>query len=144
MAKREVDKKGLTGIRCPFMGRPCNKAGGVCSIQPYQVNEMNPVTLLEPPVCVCPNRFTEAGAVYPWVGDTLLGTKEPIALGEIGFLDRFRPETAKEKAEGTDLIGRIDCVLIHPTKHPIEWAALEIQAVYFSGMSMMQEFTGYC
>ena len=32
-------------------------------------------------------------------------------------------------------------MLVHPSRNPIDWCALEIQAVYFSGKSMRNEFT---
>ena len=140
MAKREVKLDGLSGVTCPFTTRACNKQGGVCSIQSYQVIGSDPVTLLEPPACVCPNRFAEAGAVFPWVGETILKSREPLVLSEIGFLDRFRKDADETEQNGRDFIGRIDNVLIHPTKTPLDWCALEVQAVYFSGKSMMKEF----
>ncbi len=141
MAQREVDAEELTGVQCPFTLGVCNKKGGVCSIQAYEVTGPGPVTLRPPPVCVCPNRFAEAHTVFPWVAETILGTKEPIDLAEIGFLNRFRPDIEGEPEPGArDFIGRIDSVLIHPTRTPLDWCALEIQAVYFSGKSMMQEF----
>jgi len=37
-------------------------------------------------------------------------------------------------------VGRIDNVLVHPTRDPMHWCALEIQAVYFSGAAMGREF----
>lgn len=140
MALKEVELNGLSGSICPFTKRTCNKAGGVCSIQPYEVTGDGPVTLLEPPACVCPNRFAEADAVFPWVAEVILGTREPLILSEIGFLDRFRHDADETEPNGRDFIGRIDNVLIHPTKTDLDWCALEIQAVYFSGKSMMQEF----
>src|SRR5204863_1798236 len=36
--------------------------------------------------------------------------------------------------------GRIDNVLVHTTRDPMHWCALEIQAVYFSGAAMGREF----
>jgi len=37
-------------------------------------------------------------------------------------------------------IGRLDNVLVHPSRDPIDWCALELQAVYFSGKAMRREF----
>lgn len=151
-AEREIAVDDLTGMPCPFMGRPCNKKGGVCSIQLYSgLQGQSTATLAASPVCVCPNRFTEAKTVVTWVARTLLGTDDPLVLGQVGFLDRFKtdlltsPERQQKQGEveeqsERDFIGRIDNVLIHPTKHPLEWCPLEIQAVYFSGNSMVQEF----
>lgn len=140
-AKREIEANALTNTPCPFTGRTCNKKGGVCSIQQYEATVAGAIVTHPPPVSVCPNRFAEAGAVFPWVGQTILKTREPVALGEIGFLNRFRTESEDEaEPNGRDFIGRIDSVLIHPTQSPLDWCALEIQAVYFSGKSMAQEF----
>ena len=63
-------------------------------------------------------------------------------LSQIGFLDRLRPEEPIEvdETESGDFIGRIDNVLVHPSKEPLDWCAVELQAVYFSGRSMRNEF----
>jgi len=87
----------------------------------------------------------EASTIFRWVADTLLQTTDPIVLSQIGFLDRLRPELTEEdddeQEDSRDFIGRIDNVLVHPSRNPIDWCALEIQAVYFSGKSMSNEFT---
>ncbi len=155
-AKREIDVDGLTGIACPFSDRKCNKKGGVCSIRQYSgVSGERSAVLIDTPACVCPNRFGEAGGVVSWVSKTLLGTASPLVIGEVGFLDRFKVATSSttnlsnktkggkdgtEDQDDSDFIGRIDSILIHPKKKPMEWCALEIQAVYFSGGSMRCEF----
>lgn len=154
-AQRELKVDGLTGMPCPFMERTCNKKGGVCSIRLYSgFQREKGAKLLEvnTPVSVCPNRFEEARRVVTWVSETLLGTSDPLVLSEIGFLDRFKvpdttpkpasqgKKTSKDDTDQRDFIGRIDNVLIHPEKQPVEWCPLEIQAVYFSGKSMRQEF----
>ena len=90
------------------------------------------------PVSVCPSRFFEDGMIHRWVGETLLRTPTPVVLSEIGFLDRLK--SAATDDDEADLIGRIDNVLLHPSKMPLEWCALEIQAVYFSGNAMHHEF----
>jgi hypothetical protein len=84
----------------------------------------------------------ESGTIFRWVGETLLDTSEPIVLSEIGFLDRLKPDETlgQETEDGRDFIGRIDNVLVHPNRSPMDWCALELQAVYFSGMSMANEF----
>jgi len=45
-----------------------------------------------------------------------------------------------DEPESRDFIGRIDNVLVHPSKDPLDWCAVELQAVYFSGKSMRNEF----
>jgi hypothetical protein len=141
-AAEELRVDGLTGKDCPFLiNSACNKKGGVCSLRLYEQVEKAAVQSLGPIVTTCPNRFLEANEIYRWVGKTLLGTDDPIVLSEIGFLDRLKNLTAAdEEDEGGDFIGRIDNVLIHPDKKPLEWCALEVQGVYFSGKAMKKEF----
>ena len=142
-AERELEVAGLTGIPCPFQRNAnCNKKGGVCSLRMFEKIGEGPVQPRGPLITTCPNRFLERDEIFHWVSETILGTAMPLVLSEVGFLDRLVPssdETADEEGEG-DFIGRIDNVLVHPDRVPIQWCALEIQAVYFSGRSMRQEF----
>jgi hypothetical protein len=140
-AKLEIETKALTGTPCPFqINTNCNKKGGVCSIRLYEEVDNEPVRAVGRPVTTCPLRFLEDRKVFGWIGETILGTKEPIILKEIGFLDRLRPDSSKQDDEGGDYIGRIDNVLVHPSKEPLEWCALEFQAAYFPGNATGQEF----
>ena len=55
--------------------------------------------------------------------------------------------SATTDAEGGDDVGRIDMVLVSgkPVQGaPMEWCALEIQAVYFSGNAMRRRIQGIC
>lgn len=141
-AKLEIGTKTITGLNCPFQkDRICNKKGGVCSLRKYEQGDDKRVTLTGPLITTCPNRFLEDDAIFPWVGETILQTTEPVVLGQIGFLDRLRATEEIAEEDSRDFIGRIDNVLVHPTKQPMDWCALELQAVYFSGKSMNQEFT---
>lgn len=143
LAKTEWDLDALTGTPCPFQaGTKCNKKGGVCSLRLYQQAADGPVGGSGPLITTCPQRFLESSAIFGWVGETLLQTREPIVLSEVGFLDRLRPDDAPQDDEqdSRDFIGRIDNVLVHPSKEPLDWCALELQAVYFSGKSMRNEF----
>jgi hypothetical protein len=79
--------------------------------------------------------------IFRWVGETILQTDSPDVLNQIGFLDRLSPEPAEADEGSGDFIGRIDNVIVHPSRDPIDWCALELQAVYFSGMAMNREFT---
>ncbi len=142
-AKVECAANAILGVACPFQNdSKCNKKGGVCSLRQYEQIAEGPITGTGPVITTCPQRFLEADTIFRWVGETLLQTKEPVVLSEIGFLDRLRPEEAQEYEEGDsrDFIGRIDNVLVHPTRQPMDWCALELQAVYFSGKSMANEF----
>ena len=107
----------------------------------YQQNGDGPVSGVGPVITTCPQRFLESDTIFRWVGETLLQTKEPVVLSEIGFLDRLRPmEKEEDEEDSSDFIGRIDNVLVHPSRQPMDWCALELQAVYFSGKSMANEF----
>ena len=71
--------------------------------------------------------------IFQWVGETVLGTSAPGIVTEIGFL---------KADDGNTHVGRIDMVLTNPEAGTVglNWCALEIQAVYFSGRSMNEEF----
>jgi hypothetical protein len=143
LAKREIAVDTLTGTPCPFQeNAACNKKGGVCSLRLYQQVDNGSVSGTGPLITTCPLRFLERGEIFRWVAETVLETIEPIVLSEIGFLDRLRPDAPAEGDEPSagDLIGRIDNVVIHPSRTPIDWCALELQAVYFSGKAMEGEF----
>ncbi len=141
-AQIEREKDEILDAPCPFQPEAkCNKKGGVCSLRQYQQVDGGPVSGAGPIITTCPQRFLEGNTIFQWVGETLLKTKEPVVLSEIGFLDRLRPEQPHdEDHDSRDFIGRIDNVLVHPTRKPMEWCALELQAVYFSGKSMANEF----
>lgn len=142
-AKTEVQANKILGAVCPFQpDAKCNKKGGVCSLRQYQQLGNGPVSCVGPVITTCPRRFMESNRIFRWVGETLLQTRDPVVLSEIGFLDRIRPEEDQDgdEQDARDSIGRIDNVLVHPSKNPVDWCALEIQAVYFSGMSMANEF----
>ena len=142
-AKAECEANAILGVVCPFQSNAmCNKKGGVCSLRQYQQIADGPVSGTGPVITTCPQRFLESDTIFRWVGETLLQTKEPVVLSEIGFLDRLRPEElhGEEEDDSRDFIGRIDNVLVHPSRDPMDWCALELQAVYFSGKSMANEF----
>jgi hypothetical protein len=142
-AKIEYETNGILGLACPFQANAkCNKKGGVCSLLQYQQINEGAVSGIGPVITTCPQRFLEANTIFRWVGETLLQTSDPIVLSEIGFLDRLRTENEldEDEEDSRDFIGRIDNVLVHPSRDPIDWCALELQAVYFSGKSMTNEF----
>jgi hypothetical protein len=141
---RDLASANHRSMDCPFkMGAPnqtnskCSKRGGVCSLRRYSQDDHGKVTGIGEPVVTCPNRFLEQRLVSAWVGETLLGTKNPIVVSELPFLMGDIQE--EEKAE-PDAVGKIDAVLVNPDVEPLRWCALEIQAVYFSGMSMENDF----
>jgi hypothetical protein len=101
--------------------------GGVCSLRKYEQIDDGAVKGIGPLVTTCPNRFLEEHTIFEWIGEEILQTRTPIILGQIGFLDRLRPVeemAADEEAASQDFIGRIDNVLVHPSKKPIDWCAV--------------------
>lgn len=140
---------------CPFQPRRadavCTKDGGVCSLRLYSYSQ-NPengrATGIPVPGrqgqfrATCPYRFHEDLDVFNWVGETILGDPTPLLAGEVGFLEAG---PTMDNQGGED-VGRIDMVLVSsrtPAGAPLAWAALEIQAVYFSGNAMTGEFKAF-
>jgi hypothetical protein len=140
---------------CPFQTRKldakCTKEGGVCSLRlyAYKADEKTgraagvPVAGPQGDLrATCPYRFHEALDVFRWVGETILGDGNPKLVGEVGFLE----VSATTNTKGGDDVGRIDMVLVSnrlAEGAPMEWCALEIQAVYFSGDAMRAEFKAF-
>src|SRR5665213_3498511 len=119
----ECEAKGIIGVPCPFQhDANCNKKGGVCSLRQYQQTGDGPVLGIGQVITTCPQRFLEADMIFRWVGETLLQSKEPIVLNQIGFLDRLRSDVSADDDEedSGDFIGRIDNVLVHPTRNPLD------------------------
>lgn len=144
-------KKERQAQLCPFQARKqdavCSKEGGVCSLRLYSYAQHPTGAAMGVPVdgkqgdlrATCPYRFHENLEIFKWVGETILGDADPMLVGEVGFLEAG----ATTDNEGGEDVGRIDMVLVSsktPPGAPMEWAALEIQAVYFSGSAMKGEF----
>jgi hypothetical protein len=92
-------------------------------------------------VTTCPHRFKQGGFIFNWIGESLLACRDPLIVGEVGFLEQESgPSRSGAKPADAEDVGRIDNVLVHPSRDPLHWTALEIQAVYFSGPSMSREF----
>lgn len=133
---------------CPFKPNQglCNKPSGICSIRPYRETAQEDGSVTVSPVegdngrprATCPNRFHEAKAAYREAGNILLKNSEPILVPEVGFLE---PVGGPGRSGRRD-VGRIDLVLMNTADAAgrIEWGALEIQAVYFSGRGMADDF----
>ena len=148
-------KKERKAQLCPFQARKieavCSKDGGVCSLRLYSY-DTNPDNgrAVGVPVegkqgelrATCPYRFHEELNVFQWVGEVILNDSEPLLIGEVGFLEAG----SSTDRDGGDDVGRIDMVLVSsktPETAPMNWAALEIQAVYFSGNAMRGEFEAF-
>lgn len=145
---------------CPFLAAApelaprgsvkCNKKGGVCSIRNFTTDEDDQVRF-GPITSTCPNRFLEARTVIQGIGQALIGTDDPLVAKEIAFLQRVTAapvagedvelvdEAAGEQSDSED-VGKIDLVFVHPENTPMDWCAVEMQAVYFSGGSMARDF----
>lgn len=128
---------------CPFKSSvpgknastPCHKKGGVCSLREFNVDSAGKGFCSGSPITTCPSRFLDEGTIFRWVGETLLNTSQPDIVTEIPFL-------MSEQNHGVpDTVGKIDCVLVHETDGRLDWCALEMQAVYFSGSSMANDFS---
>lgn len=106
---------------CPYQrGRPaCAKRGGVCSIQSDD----------GPPVIICPKRFGENNLLTSWLA-RIAGFKNPYLATEVPFM---RSPTTNRAA------GRIDLV-VSSDSEASAWFGLEVQAVYFSGHGMVEDF----
>jgi len=124
---------------CPFRGGGimCNKKGGVCSLRQFSKTGADVAPLQQTSlVATCPWRFYDAGVALSWAGRTLLDTDAPIILTELPFL----MSTATNDVTDPSTVGKIDMVLVHPNTAALRWCALEVQAVYFSGASMSEDF----
>lgn len=108
-------------LPCPFQHGtpPCSKKGGVCSIS--SGGGM--------PVIVCPKRFYEGGLVLKWAAE-VCGIEDPYLAREVPIAI----STTTGKAAG-----RIDMVLADGPKAK-NWCGIELQAVYFSGKRMEDDF----
>ncbi len=135
---------------CPFQGtaakpRFCRKSGGVCSLRLYVQSAATDEAVAASGEAgrlrtVCPRRFEQAGMVRRWVGQELLGCQSPMVVREVGFLQGAPAKDSAENAGDTASVSRIDEVLVVPGSEPLQWCALEVQAVYFEGGSMAADF----
>lgn len=140
---RQLSSANHRQIPCPFkspeVGKPqpsCTKKGGVCSLRQYAQDQNGKVVPSGVPATTCPQRFLESNLIFEWVGEILLGTKKPAVISELPFL---MGEGATSGEEG-DAVGKIDKVLVSVAGDSLKWCALEMQAVYFSGKSMENDF----
>jgi hypothetical protein len=136
---RASNKDVVCPFRLPEIGKrapKCNKKGGVCSLRQFALSKQGEAQATGEPVTTCPNRFLEGNLVMKWVGETLLGTPNPVVISELPFLmgEAGRDDDKQEP------VGKIDKVLVNATGSALRWCALEMQAVYFSGMSMENDF----
>jgi hypothetical protein len=113
--------------QCPYTLTGCSKLPtGICSIE--SGSEV---------AITCPKRFREGSIVYRDAAATVFGPgEEYVLLGEVPFL---RAATTSGRA-----VGNIDNVLVSVKDgRPVDWCALEVQAVYFSGQAIVDESRAY-
>jgi len=156
---------------CPFLetllpGARCNKRGGVCSIRKYTPGE-NGIGVTVPGdkiVTTCPTRMIadveDGKSLFRWISEKMLDQPNPIVVKETPFLRKVAdarlpveatidPEVAADVAEEEEAekkAGRIDWLVVNPASmsaNELEWAAIETQALYFSGGKMITEFQAY-
>lgn len=122
-------------LSCPFQrGQPkCNKAGGVCSIQQYEESTDGGIERpVGAPVTTCPKRFEEDDELTRWLAEIVSFPWTGTQLArEVPFL---RSSSTGKAA------GMIDLVVARAASEALRWYGLEIQAVYFSGHGMAQDF----
>ena len=120
---------------CPFRPGKCSKKGGVCSLRCYTDEDGSVSPVPGTLVATCPNRFYEDDIVFKWAAETLIHCSKPEILTELPFL-----VAPGESSAANTAVGRIDMVLLDPSVNsPMNWCALEMQAVYFSGGSITSE-----
>ncbi|MBI4660977.1 MAG: hypothetical protein HY735_19260 [Verrucomicrobia bacterium] len=139
---RELSNISNKQADCPFRpkehGKPapkCNKKGGVCSLREYVQRQADEGQAIGEPVTTCPNRFLDSNLVVKWVGETLLDMPNPVVISELPFL-----MAEADADDEPDAVGKIDKILVNPKGDTLRWCALEMQAVYFSGRSMENDF----
>ena len=132
--RRRFSEVALTGQApppCPFRQMPCNKRGGVCSIQPYEPDGDHISHAAGHPVIVCPVRFEQQQILIRWLAEVVgFSPETTLVAREIPFM--LGTKTRKPA-------GKID-LIVAQDQHVLTWFGLEIQAVYFSGPGMDVEF----
>lgn len=144
--REKLARQQAEELPCPFRGdtahATCTKPGGVCSLRLYHGNDDNaaPASGERGRLrALCPWRFHQHGTAFKKVGERLLGDPDPVQAGEVGFLESTGNLDSQPGAD----VGRIDMILVKSNGaqgSPLEWVAVEVQAVYFSGKNMGIEF----
>jgi len=164
--RRKLVATKSSKIPCPFLSQVpslgprsgklnCIKPSGVCSLRNFHEPESSGDQSFGPVTATCPNRFLEEGTVLKHIGLLLLATEFPFFAKELPFLKRPQSPSAVEAVEetlaevgnedsgladaGSEDVGRIDLVLLDPDNHD-KWCAVELQAVYFSGAKMSEDY----
>jgi hypothetical protein len=161
------DGAEIDAPQCPFLSKlipaaKCNKAGGVCSIRKFDVAEDGVTGVAVPGelvVTTCPLRFvdnfSDGKFLISSISQQMLDVAHPTIVKETPFLRTVSDggSVAEGEAapdEGTEdegkKAGRIDWIIVDPAsmaEAELRWAAVETQAIYFSGGRMRDEFNAY-
>lgn len=133
LARHATERRGAPG--CPFQqgDAACSKKGGVCSIQRYESTDDGRIAAaVGEPVVVCPRRFEESRTLIKWLAEIVgIDADETHVAREVPFMMGTRTQKPA---------GKIDLVIAGPNEPNFRWYGLEIQAVYFSGEGMQEEF----
>jgi Restriction endonuclease NotI len=144
--RAKLVKQQAEELPCPFrIDSPhptCTKPGGVCSIRIFK-EEHGVVAPIDGNRgrlrTLCPWRFHQGGTAFDKIGERLLADPTPMRAGEVGFLE----STGNLDSDAGEDVGRIDMILVKSNaaaSAPLDWVAVEVQAVYFSGKRMAIEF----
>jgi hypothetical protein len=142
LLQRQNEREKLCPFKTDTANPVCTKKGGVCSLRLYTDDEgqITPVSGRRGQIrALCPFRFHQQDVVFKHIGKNLLADDRPFTVGEVGFLE----STGNLDSDSGEDVGRIDMILVKsnaPPDHPMEWIAVEVQAVYFSGREMGIEF----
>lgn len=135
LARQALDHRNKKGPEppCPFQnGYPCKKPGGVCGIRVYSEDNGRIDASVGGMVVTCPKRFEQDNVVLRWLAEIVgFDQRKARVAREVPFMTNTR--TGK-------LAGKIDYVLAEHKHGRMQWHGLEIQAVYFSGVSMEHDF----
>src|SRR5437016_5519782 len=121
-------KRDRQRMWCPFRDSKCTKGGkqrplGICSFGDAKAA-----------TSVCPVRFLERGRIFVDAGRIAFGERKKIVVVPEMRLLRV-PDTGKRIGKIDFLIGVLD-----RNRQPSDFAALEVQAVYISGLSVRPYF----
>ncbi len=117
---------------CPYRPGACNKTGGVCSMRQYDEERGRITSVTGRTVIMCPSRFEQDRLLLGWLN-------EIVGFGQDAMLAREVPFMVGNSGKPA---GKIDLV-VATEQHDLRWFGLEIQAVYFSGPGMDDEFVRY-
>lgn len=119
---------------CPFRNSPCTKDRkadplGICTFSDGKTA-----------ASVCPVRFLEDNRIFCDAAELAFGTNSSFEIfSEIKILKIPSTTTSREKK-----IGKVDYVIGKVEAHKItDFAAVEVQAVYFSGSEMRSFFNSF-